>query len=189
MGGSVKNILLLVTAILVSVLAIGCQNDDARIAEMAQRQVDREADHTRQMAQLQQQVAEGSRRLVETDAETRKELTELQRDLRGDQATVGQQWDALEADRRQIAAERRWDSVVGPAITGAAILIACVLPLILCFAVLRSLRAPEHAEEALSEFLVQELVTDRPLIQPPRSSWAAIQGPVSNPEINGKDVV
>ena len=94
-----KNVLL-VTAILVIGPVIGCQSDDARIAEMAQRQADREAEHTRQMAQLQQQVAEGSRHLVEADAETRKELTELQRDLRNDQATVGQQRDTLEADRR-----------------------------------------------------------------------------------------
>ena len=123
--------------ILVIGLVIGCQSDDARIAEMAQRQADREAEHIRQMAQLQQQVAEGSRHLVEADAETRKELTELQRDLRSDQATVGQQRDSLEAERRQIAADRRWDSVVGPAITGAAILIACVLPLVVCVMLLR----------------------------------------------------
>ena len=146
-----KNTLLLVITILVTALAAGCQSNDERLVEMSQRQADREAEHVRQMTQLQQQVAEGSRRLVEADAESRKELTELQRDLRNDQATVGQQRDALETERRQIAAERRWDSVVGPAITGATILIACVLPLVLCVMVLRGLRHPQQSNDSLAE--------------------------------------
>ena len=172
-----KNTLLILTVILVVGPTIGCQNDDARIAEMAQRQADREAEHSRQMAQLQQQVAEGSRHLVEADADTRKELTELQRDLRNDQATVGQQRDALEAERRQITAERRWDSVVGPAITGAAILIACILPLILCVMALRGLRHPEEPNGVLAEILVEELVAERPRILPRPLLRSVIEGP------------
>ncbi len=183
-----RNTLLLLTAILVIGPAIGCQSDDARIAEMAQRQADREAEHTRQMAQLQQQVAEGSRHLVEADAETRKELTELQRDLRNDQATVGQQRDTLEADRRQIAADRRWDSVIGPAITGAAILIACILPLVVCVMALRGLRHPEQSNEVLSEILVEELVSERPRILPRPLPRSAIEGPQPSPlDGNGVD--
>ncbi len=160
-------------------LVIGCRSDDARIAEMAQRQADREADQVRQMTQLQQQVAEGSRHLVEADAETRKELTELQRDLRSDQATVGQQRDSLEVERRQIAAERRWDSMVGPAITGAAILIACVLPLVVCAMLLRALHRFEPSNAVLSEILVEELVSERPRFLPPSPS--GIDGPHTQP--------
>jgi rubrerythrin len=177
MGGPVKNALLLVTAILAIGPAIGCQSDDARIAKMAERQADREAEHTRQMAQLQQQVAEGSRRLVEADSEARKELTELQRDLRSDQATVGQQRDALEADRRQIAADRRWDSVVGPAITAAAILLACILPLVVCVMALWGLRHPEQSSEVLSEILIEELVSERPRLLPRPLPRSVLEGP------------
>lgn len=173
--------MLLVAVNLVVVLAIGCHSDDARIAEMAERQADREAEHTRQMAQLQQQVAEGSRRLVEADADTRKELTELQRDLRADQATVGQQRDALEAERRQIAADRRWDSVAGSAITDAAILIACVLPLILCVMALRGLRHPQQPHEVLTEILVEELAAQRPRILPRPVPRSVIEGPEAGP--------
>ena len=184
-----KNILPYLIAIPLMVLVIGCQSDDARIAEMATRQADREAEHTRQMAQLQQQVAEGSRHLVEADAEARKELTELQRDLRNDQTTVGQQRDALEGERRQIAAERRWDSAVGPAITGAAILVACILPLVLCVMALRGLYHPDQCNEALSEILVEELVAERPRILPRPLPRSVIEGPDADSiDGNGVDV-
>jgi len=175
-----KPSLLLVILIPTIVLASGCRSNDARIAEMAQRQADREAEHVRQMAHLQGQAAEGSRRLVEADAEARKELTELQRDLRSDQSTVGQQRDALEAERRQIAADRRWDSTVGPAITGAAVLLACLLPLILCVMLLRGLRNPEEAHEALSAILVEELVAERPRLLPRPSQRSALEAPQSH---------
>ena len=173
--------------VLVLALLIGCQSNDARIADMAKQQAEREAEQSRQMSQLQQEVAEGSRRLVESDAQARQELAALQRELRTDQAEVGQQRDALETERRQIATERQWDSIIGPTITAAALLVACVLPLLLCFAVLRSLRTPEQTEEALSELLVHELVTDRPLVLPPPLSRAAIQPPAPSPEGDPQD--
>ena len=160
-------------------LVIGCRSDDARIAEMAQRQADREADQVRQMTQLQQQVAEGSRHLVEADAETRKELTELQRDLRSDQATVGQQRDSLEVERRQIAAERRWDSMVGPAITGAAILIACVLPLVVCACSCGLYIVSSRRMRSCRRSSWRSLVSERPRFLPPSPS--GIDGPHTQP--------
>ena len=157
-------------------------------SSVEREQADREAEHSRQMSQLQQQVAEGSRRLVESDSQARQEMVTLQRDLRTDQATVGKQRDALETERRQIATERRWDSIIGPAISGAALLLACVLPILLCFAVLRSLRSPGHSEEALSEFLVRELTADQPRLLPRVSPSSAIEGPQMLPtEDNGQE--
>lgn len=181
-----KTILLLMIP-LASIVLTGC-DDDARVAKMACEQAARQAAQSQQMAQMQQEVAQGSRALVEADAKARNECTALQRDLRADQAEVGHQRDVLETERRQIAAERRWESILGPAITGAAILLACLLPLLLCFAVIRSLRTPEHAEEAFSSLLVQELVSDRPLLLPPQSPCPTIRGPESFLEEEANDV-
>jgi hypothetical protein len=152
-----------------ALLMSGCENDEERLVEMAREQAARQAEQSRQMAQLQQELSEGSRRLVEADALARQGLVGLQRDLRTDQAEVGRQRDALEEERRQITAQRHWESLLGPAITGTATLLACLLPLVLCLAVLRSLRSPDESEQALSELLIHEMTTDRPLLLPPPS--------------------
>jgi hypothetical protein len=159
----------------------GCQNTDSRIAEMAREEAARQAEQSRQMAQLQQEVAAGSRQLVEADSQARQELVGLQRELRADQAETGRQRDALETERRQIVAERRWDSTVGSAIAGAAGLLACLLPILLCFAVLRGLRASQQTESALSELLVQELTADRPRLLPPADGLLRSERPKSIP--------
>jgi hypothetical protein len=133
---------------------------------VAREAAQRQADQNKQMAQLQGQVAEGSRHLVEAEAKARADMTALQRDLQQSQAEVGHQRDQLEAERRQIAAERYWDGIIGNSITAAATLLACILPLLLCWAVLRRPCQDQEADVALAEFLAQELVSDRPTLLP-----------------------
>ena len=44
--------------------AIGCdENENRRLAEMAERHVERQSEQNRRMSELQREVAEGSRRL------------------------------------------------------------------------------------------------------------------------------
>jgi hypothetical protein len=118
------------------------------------------------MVQLQNQVAEGSRRLVEAEAQARAEMAALQRDLQQSQSEIGRQRDQLEAERRQIAAERYWDAILGNGITTAAGLVACLLPLVLCWVLLRRPTDDRDADQALAEFLVQELASDHPALLP-----------------------
>ena len=62
---------LIATTLILS--AIGCeQNENERLADMAEKHLERQAEQNRQIAELQQQVAEGTKRLVEVDAESRK---------------------------------------------------------------------------------------------------------------------
>jgi len=147
----------------------GCRSPDDSLVELAREGTARQAEQNRHMSELQHQVAEGSRQLVEADARARQELAELQRDLRGDQAEVGRQRDALEIERREIAAQRRGGSLLGPALVAAATLIACIAPLLVCFRVVRGLWAADTSEDTLAEFLVQELVAERPVILPTAS--------------------
>jgi hypothetical protein len=154
----------MLTACTLLVSLVGCESEGERVAEVAREAAQRQAEQSKLMAQLQGQVAEGSRQLVEAEARARADMTALQRDLQRSQAEVGRQRDQLEAERRQIAAERHWDGIIGNSITAAATLLACILPLLLCWAVLRRPCQDQEADMALAEFLTQELVSDRPTL-------------------------
>lgn len=146
------------------VAAIGC-DEDTRLAEMAERHFERQAEQNRQMAELQHEVAEGTRQLVEADAKARGEMVALQRDLQADQSEVGRQRDQLESERRSLAARRRLDPIIAAAITNVGLLLTCLLPLVLCWYLLRS-RVDSADDHVVAEVLLQDLVTDHPLLLP-----------------------
>ncbi|REJ91766.1 MAG: hypothetical protein DWQ35_13770 [Planctomycetota bacterium] len=157
--------------ILVSTVAIaaalGCSNhENHRLAEMAEKHLEDQVDQNRRMTELQQQVAEGSRRLVEADAKARQEMIVLQREVQGERTEVGRQRDLLEGERRDLAAKRRIDPIIVAAITKVGLLLACILPLVLCWYLLR--RPVEPADDqVIAEVLLEDLVTNRPLPLPP----------------------
>ena len=152
----------MLTACTLLMSLVGCESEGERVAQVAREAAQRQAEQNKQMAQLQGQVAEGSRQLVEAEAKARADMTALQRDLQRSQAEVGRQRDQLEAERRQIASERHWDN----SIAAAATLLTCILPLFLCWAVLRRPCQDQEADVALAEFLTQELVSERPTLLP-----------------------
>jgi len=148
----------------------GCEDEDDRVAEVAREAAERQAEQNKQMAQLQKEVAEGSRRLVEAEAQARTEIVALQRDLQQSQDEIGRQRDQLELERRQIVSQRYWDTILGSSISAAAMLLACMLPLLLCWALLRRPSHDDEADAALTEFLVQELSSDTPTLLCGRSA-------------------
>ncbi len=121
---------------------------------------------TRQMARMQHEVAEGSKKLVEADAKAREELTSMQHELRGDQADIGHQRDQLESERREIATQRQRDRIVAAAITNVGVVVACLLPLLVCVYVLWSAGRKDDSDSVVTEMLVQELVSERPMLLP-----------------------
>ncbi|MCY2995964.1 MAG: hypothetical protein NTY19_50155 [Planctomycetota bacterium] len=143
--------------------AIGC-DENTRLAEMAERHLDRQAEQNRQMVELQRQVADGSRELVAADAKAREELMALQRDVQTERTETGRQRDELEKERRSLAAERRMDPIIAAAISNVGLVLACLLPLVLCW---RLLRAPDDAADRLiTEVLIENLVAEHPLLAP-----------------------
>jgi hypothetical protein len=186
-----KQSTLLTSMLAVTLLAmLGCSQDD-RLARMAQDATERQAEQNREMARLNQEVAENSQRLIEADAESRREVIQLQRDLierdadgreqldalqRETQAAVSQerssvdrQREKLEEERKQIAAQRNRDPIVAAAITGLAVVLACLAPIILAIYLLRTADRHQATDAELAELLVQELVADEPLLLPPPS--------------------
>ena len=150
------------------VLWIGCDETDPRVAQVAMESTRRQAEQNKQMAELQQHVAEGTKQLVEADSQARQKLVELQHELRTDQAEVGRQRDRLETERREIAKDRYWDSILGTSIYAGAGILACLLPLLVCCWLLWCTRDKQGTDEALAELLVEELTTDRPILLPAR---------------------
>ena len=138
----------------------GCEEDE--LAKAAREAAKQSAEQQRQLVQLQAEVARSASELVEADSKARTELAALQRDLQQDQAEVGRQRDQLEDDRRDMADQRHRDPLIAAAITNIGLILACLLPLLLCVFILRTVRDPATSEDALTELLVEEIVAEQP---------------------------
>lgn len=163
-----KNLLLVPMILLTFALAIGC-NEDERYVRLAQEADRRQAEQNQEIAHQNHQLAEATKALVEADAKSRQEMVAQGRDLQTERAEVGHQRDALEADRRSIASQRRWDSLVATAIDNSGLLLVCVLPLLLCLLLLNDLRNGGK-DEALGELLTIELTAKEPSILLPSNA-------------------
>lgn len=166
---------LILAAVLLCALC-GCEEDElTKAAREAARQ---SAEQQRQLAQMQAEVARGASQLVESDAKARAELAALQRDLQQDQAAIGRQRDELETDCRQIAEQRHRDPLIAAAITSIGLILACLLPLLLCWALLRRPPLDGEAEAALAE----DLISDHPVLLPAHSPHALLDQPPRDPD-------
>lgn len=154
-----------------TILVAGCNSDDARLVEVTREASNRQAEQNQQIARQNQQLAEATKSLVQADAEARKELAALERQLQAERALVGKQRDELERERRRIAQERYWDSVLGTAVGSATVLLAVLLPLVLCWYLLHGLRA-HGDEQAIGELLTMELIGDSPTLLPSAEQFA-----------------
>ena len=153
-------------AVMLTLTAIGCNEDEnKRLAELAERHLERQSEQNRQVTELQHEVAEASRRLVEADAEARQEMVTLQREVQAERSEVSRQRDLLEGERRELAIQRRLDPIIAAAITNVGLLLVCLLPLVLCWYLLHS-RVEPADDQAVAEVLLEDLVTNRPLLLP-----------------------
>jgi hypothetical protein len=155
-------------------LMSGCEDEtDQRLMEMAQRHSARQAEQSQQMLELQQEVAIGSRELVEADARARAELV-------AQQSGVNQQRDQLEQDRKAIAAQRYRDPLIAAVITHLGLIAICLLPLVLCWQLLRQPNEPATNQE-LTEILLNDLVSAEPLLLLPEDQLQRLASGQSQP--------
>jgi len=172
--------------------AAGCTGDDGRLAEYAKNSVEQQTRQNEQIARQNQevthqnrQVVEAARNLVEADAKARQEMVaaqkSLQAGLQSERSTLDQQRQDLELERKDIARHRYWEPVVAQAITGCGVLLACLLPLVICVYVLRSLHHDRGEESELNELLVTELTAESPrLLLPPAEIRPALERELSS---------
>ncbi|MGO8745075.1 MAG: hypothetical protein ACLQNE_03710 [Thermoguttaceae bacterium] len=146
-------------------LTLGCdEKPDERINQANRELAARQAEQQKQFVQIQKELTEGSRKLVESDAKARAELVAVQQGLRSDQAEFGRQRDALEIERKEIARTRYLDPIIAAAIEHVGIILACLLPLGLGFYLLFTLNRHSQGDEVLTEFLIQEVANDLPML-------------------------
>ena len=154
-------------ALIATVLATGC-DEDKRLVEFAKEADQRQAEQNHEIAHQNHEIASATKQLVEADAKARQELVAMEHDLQAERATIGQQRDQLEAERRQLASARQRESLLSEVLAGGMTLLACLLPLLLCWYLLHGLRS-QNQDEALGELLVMELAGDTwsPLLPAP----------------------
>ena len=172
---------LLVMPLLLLVMTAGCGDSpdfrDQRLAEFAREsmieqriQNERMADQSEAVVRESNQLAETAKQLVEHDAQTRREMmaaqSELTSQLNQQQAVVDAGRDQLELERQQIAEKRHRDPIIAIAIENAGLAIACLLPLVICFFVIKQMQTQEPDHAAVAELLIQEFSSDQPRLLP-----------------------
>jgi hypothetical protein len=134
----------------------GCDLPDKRLVNMATESARRQAEQSREMLQLQQQVAEGTKQLVSAEAESRREWIELKRDIEREATEIGRQRDILDAERRATAAQRYRDPIITAAIESASLFVACLTPLIVAWYALHVTQRDAINESSVVDMLVAQ---------------------------------
>jgi hypothetical protein len=126
-GGIMINALRIAIVATAMMLANGCSDD--RVVHVATQAADRQAEQNDTMAKLQQDVAGGTQQLVAADADARHEIVAVHHDLQTERSGLDTGWSALEEERKQIAHERRTESVLLPTIQllGGLVLVVTLL--------------------------------------------------------------
>ena len=89
----------------------GC---DDRATQIAREAADRQAQQNTEMAELNKEVASGTHQLVEADAKARTEIVGVHHDLQAERTRLDTSWSELESERREIAGQRRTESMLVP---------------------------------------------------------------------------
>jgi hypothetical protein len=136
---------------------VGCGDGEAdRLADLASQVTHEQAQQNQRLADASKAIAQGSQQLVDADADARRDVIKLQQDLRHDQAEIGHYRDALEAERKAIAWERKTESAIGSGLVVLGLLLACLAPLVLAgIALIGLFKEPTTEEEG--HILVEEL--------------------------------
>ena len=97
-----------------------------------------------------------SREFVQIQADQNRRLVELQNQVQAQHVEIGRQRDALEKERRELAAQRHRDPVVAESIFSIGTLLACVCPILLAWVLL--VRAdPGTDSEVIAETLIRDV--------------------------------
>jgi hypothetical protein len=152
----------LLTAGLLLFVGCGEQHHYREVAEVAQQAADRQAQQNTEMAQLNRDVVDGTRRMVAADAVARKDIITVHQGIQDERAGLKDGFDALEAERKEIAGERRTESILVPAAKATGMAVVAVVVVGFCWALLFGLRRSNTTDAELTELLIHDLARDEP---------------------------
>lgn len=163
-------------------LLVGCDEEDRhkQVAEVAIQAAERQAQQNTEMARLNREVAEGTRRMVEADAEARKEIIAVHQEIQSERASLSDGFETLEAERKQMAQERRTESILVPAARTIGVALVAVVVVGFCVFVLFGLRRADASDAELNELLIHDLVSEHPRL---------LNGPGAGPAIENGSVI
>ena len=114
-----RNVTTWIGRIVLVILISGC---DDRATQIAREAANRQAQQNTAMADLNKEVASGTHQLVEADAQARKEIVGVHHELQAERTRLDTGWNSLEQERRQIAGQRRTESMLVPVIQAGGLL-------------------------------------------------------------------
>jgi hypothetical protein len=137
----------------------GC---DDKATQIAREAADRQAQQNTEMAQLNKEVASGSHQLVEADAQARKEIVGVHHDLQAERARLDTSLSELESERREIAGQRRTESMLVSltSVIGGVSLVVTLLGF--CWYALVAARRDDGTDAQLNELLIREILPNEP---------------------------
>ena len=145
------------------VIAMGCQSESDRIAELATQHATQQNELSRETVELQAELIEGTQQLVEADAQARRDFIELEGRLDQQRLEIARRHDDLEDERQVIAKQRIRDPIVADAVIAIGSLLACLLPLLVAGYLLRC-QLSEPDDHATIEILLQEITAGSPAL-------------------------
>jgi hypothetical protein len=169
-----------IPSIVLLILISGCDDGAIHIAREA---ADRQAQQNTAMAELNKEVASGTRQLVEADAEARKEIVGVHRELQAERTRLDTGWDALETERKEIAGQRRTESMLVPITTLVSGTVLVALLLGFCWYALVAGRRGDDTDSELNELLICEILPaeSTPLLTGEQHSRSLLSHPADRP--------
>jgi hypothetical protein len=169
------NLIRHVTLALIQTLMVmaGCESQDRRLADYAQRATEQQARQNERMAQQSETVTRQSQELVsaahdlvEQDAAARRELIRaqenLQQKIHEERTGVDRQREQLEVERKSAAKAAIREPLIAQSIFTIGIIVAALLPLLVTALALWRLSDQTPADELLSDGLLEGLVVGLP---------------------------
>lgn len=133
------------TLVLACLMMAGCPHGDSeRLAEMADRTVQMQAEQNTAAARAHQG------------------FVTLHSNLQTERSDLNEQFSKLEQDRRDLHRERRSELAWSESFRFLAIVIAATMPLFLCAYLIWAACRTSDGHEAVNELLISELVSPRP---------------------------
>ncbi len=142
--------------LLALILIAGCGSQDERLTQVLRLQ----AETNQEMVRLNREVAQGISQLTKENAEFRKEALALQMQLNTQRAEIIVKQEQLDTERRQILLH---DPLIAKAVTHVGITLACLLPVGLCWFLLKRPSSVE-LDPVVNDLLLEDLTSVQPVL-------------------------
>lgn len=137
----------------------------------------------------EKEPTEPSQQFMQIQADQNRRLVELQNQVQAQHAEIHRQRDALEKERRELAAQRVRDPIVADSIFSIGTLLACLTPILLAWALLKR-GDPGTDSEVIAETLIRDVsagsqsILIPALVAPPTTPIERLTETIASPTKN-----